>query len=46
MKFTLTYGFDDKTYAIIPCIIFTFRNGFGILILILNLVITIEIMKK
>lgn len=45
MKFTITYGFDDKTYSLLPDILITFRNGFGICIIILNLIITIEIKR-
>lgn len=43
MKFKITYAFEDKTAALLPCILITFNNGFGILFLIFNLIITIEI---
>lgn len=43
MKFKITYVFEDKTAALLPCILITFNNGFGILFLIFNLIITIEI---
>lgn len=43
MKFKITYDFEDKTSALLPCVLITFNNGFDILFMILNLIITIEI---
>lgn len=43
MKFEIRYNFEDKTTALLPCILITFNNRFGILFIILNLIITIEI---
>ena len=43
MKIKITYNFEDKTAALLPCVLITFNNGFGILFMILNLIITIEI---
>ena len=43
MKLKITYDFENKTAALLPCILVTFNNGFGILFMILNLIITIEI---
>ena len=43
MKLKITYDFENKTTALLPCILITFNNGFGILFMILNLIITIEI---
>lgn len=43
MKLKITYDFENKTATLLPCILITFNNGFGILFMILNLIITIEI---
>ena len=43
MKFEIRYNFENKTASLLPCILITFNNGFGILFIILNLIITIEI---
>lgn len=43
MKFEIRYDFENNTAALLPCILITFNNGFGILFMILNLIITIEI---
>lgn len=43
MKFEIRYGFENNTASLLPCILITFNNGFGILFMILNLIITIEI---
>ena len=43
MKLKITYDFENNTTALLPCILITFNNGFGILFMILNLIITIEI---
>ena len=43
MKFEIHYDFENKTVALLPCVLITFNNRFGILFMILNLVITIEI---
>ena len=43
MKFKITYDFENKTAALLPCVLITFNNGFAILFMILNLIITIEI---
>lgn len=41
--FKISYTFNDYTYALFPNIIITLNNGFGIIIMILNLVIIIEL---
>lgn len=43
MKIKITYDFENKTAALLPCILITFNNGFSILLMIFNLIITIEI---
>lgn len=43
MKLKITYDFENKTIAVLPCVLVTINNGFGILLMIFNLVITIEI---
>ena len=43
MTFKISYTFNDYTYALFPDIIITLNNGFGIMIMILNLVIIIEL---
>ena len=43
MMLKISYTFNDYTYALFPDIIITLNNGFGIIIMILNLVIIIEL---
>ena len=43
MTFKISYTFNDYTYALFPDIMITLNNGFGIMIMILNLVIIIEL---